>query len=61
MSERYSAGVATAYGAALRGGYTGTYNDFCIDIWNTWFNGFIYKYNIWQIVDWHSAFYICIL
>lgn len=32
MSERYSAGVATAYGAALRGGYTGTYNDFCNDI-----------------------------
>lgn len=32
MSERYSAGVATAYGAALRGGYTGTYNDFCNDV-----------------------------
>ena len=32
MSEKYSAGVATAYGAALRGGYTGTYNDFCNDV-----------------------------
>lgn len=25
----YSAGIATAYGAAVRGGYTGTYDDFC--------------------------------
>lgn len=32
MSERYSAGVATAYGAALRGGYQGSYTDFCNDI-----------------------------
>lgn len=27
--NRYSAGVATAYGAALRGGYEGTYEQFC--------------------------------
>ena len=26
---RYNAGVVTAYGAAVRGGYTGTYEDFC--------------------------------
>ena len=25
----YPAGIATAYGAAVRGGYTGTYDDFC--------------------------------
>ena len=25
----YSAGIATAYGAAKRGGYTGTYGEFC--------------------------------
>lgn len=29
MSQTYSAGVATAYGAALRGGYEGTYAQFC--------------------------------
>lgn len=29
MSVIYSAGVATAYGAAVRGGYTGTYAEFC--------------------------------
>ena len=26
---RYSAGIATAYGAAVKGGYTGTYAAFC--------------------------------
>jgi len=31
MAKTYSAGVATAYGAAVRGGYTGTYEDFCKD------------------------------
>lgn len=25
----YDAGIVTAYGAAVRGGYTGTYEDFC--------------------------------
>lgn len=29
MSNTYSAGVATAYGAAVRGGYTGTYAEWC--------------------------------
>lgn len=29
MSRTYSAGVVTAYGAAKRGGYTGTYDQFC--------------------------------
>ena len=29
MSVRYSAGIATAYGAAVRGGYTGTYEEWC--------------------------------
>ncbi len=29
MAKVYSAGIATAYGAAKRGGYTGTYQDFC--------------------------------
>lgn len=29
MSKSYSAGIVTAYGAAVRGGYTGTYEDFC--------------------------------
>lgn len=29
MSKTYSAGIATAYGAAVRGGYTGSYDDFC--------------------------------
>lgn len=27
--KTYSAGIATAYGAAVRGGYTGTYADYC--------------------------------
>ena len=27
--KTYSAGIATAYGAAVRGGYTGTYEEFC--------------------------------
>ena len=26
----YDAGIVTAYGAAVRGGYTGTYEEFCI-------------------------------
>lgn len=29
MANTYSAGIATAYGAAVRGGYTGTYNEWC--------------------------------
>jgi len=29
MSNTYSAGIATAYGAAVRGGYTGTYDEWC--------------------------------
>lgn len=29
MAETYSAGVVTAYGAAVRAGYTGTYEQFC--------------------------------
>ena len=29
MSVRYSAGKATAYGAAVQAGYTGTYEEFC--------------------------------
>lgn len=29
MSKTYSAGIVTAYGAAKRAGYTGTYEDFC--------------------------------
>lgn len=29
MANTYSAGVATAYGAAVRGGYTGTYAEWC--------------------------------
>lgn len=29
MSTTYSAGIATAYGAAVRGGYTGTYEEWC--------------------------------
>ena len=32
MSKTYSAGIATAYGAAKRGGYQGSYTDFCNDI-----------------------------
>ena len=31
MAETYSAGVVTAYGAAVRGGYTGTYEEFCAE------------------------------
>lgn len=34
MSTTYSAGIATAYGAAVRGGYTGTYAQFCEDMAN---------------------------
>lgn len=29
MANTYSAGIVTAYGAAKRSGYTGTYDDFC--------------------------------
>ena len=29
MANTYSAGIATAYGAAVRGGYTGTYDEWC--------------------------------
>ena len=29
MSRTYSAGIVTAYGSALSGGYTGTYEEFC--------------------------------
>ena len=29
MSKTYSAGIVTAYGAAKRAGYQGTYEDFC--------------------------------
>ena len=32
MAKTYSAGVTTAYGAAKRGGYTGTYEEFCSDL-----------------------------
>jgi hypothetical protein len=32
MAKTYSAGVTTAYGAAKRGGYTGTYEKFCSDL-----------------------------
>lgn len=32
MSTTYSAGIATAYGAAVRGGYTGTYQDYCAEL-----------------------------
>ena len=32
MSKTYSAGIATAYGAAKQGGYQGSYTDFCNDI-----------------------------
>ena len=31
MANTYSAGIVTAYGAAKRGGYTGTYEQFCQD------------------------------
>lgn len=30
-AKRYSAGIATAYGAAKKGGYTGTYEQFCAE------------------------------
>lgn len=29
MSKTHNAGIVTAYGAAVRGGYTGTYEEFC--------------------------------
>lgn len=29
MATTYNAGIVTAYGAAVRGGYTGTYDEFC--------------------------------
>ena len=29
MSRTYSAGIVTAYGAAVRGGYQGTYEEYC--------------------------------
>lgn len=29
MATTYNAGIVTAYGAAVRGGYTGTYEEFC--------------------------------
>ena len=32
MAETYSAGVVTAYGAAVRGGYNGTYEQWCEDM-----------------------------
>ena len=32
MSERVNAGIVTAYGAAVRGGYEGTYTQFCADL-----------------------------
>jgi hypothetical protein len=32
MAETYSAGIVTAYGAAVRGGYTGTYEQWCEDM-----------------------------
>lgn len=32
MSATYNAGIVTAYGAAVRGGYTGTYAQFCSDL-----------------------------
>lgn len=31
MAETYTAGYVTAYGAAVRGGYTGTYEEFCAE------------------------------
>lgn len=34
MSQTTNAGIVTAYGAAVRGGYQGTYNDFCTDLAN---------------------------
>lgn len=32
MSKMYDAGITTAYGAAVRGGYEGTYEQFCTDL-----------------------------
>lgn len=32
MSKKYGTGIVTAYGAAKRGGYEGTYTDFCNDL-----------------------------
>lgn len=32
MAETYSAGIVTAYGAAVRGGYDGTYEQWCEDM-----------------------------
>lgn len=32
MSKKYDAGISTAYGAAVRGGYAGTYEQFCADL-----------------------------
>lgn len=32
MSKTVSAGIVTAYGAAVRGGYQGTYDQFCADL-----------------------------
>ncbi len=29
MATTYNAGIVTAYGAAVRGGYTGTYEQYC--------------------------------
>ena len=34
MSNTYSAGLVTAYGAAVRGGYRGTYEQWCQDMAN---------------------------
>lgn len=34
MSTLYSSGVVTAYGAAVAGGYEGTYAQFCQDMAN---------------------------
>ena len=34
MSQTTNAGIVTAYGAAVRGGYQGSYNDFCTDLAN---------------------------
>ena len=32
MSKKYDVGISTAYGAAVRGGYAGTYEQFCADL-----------------------------
>ena len=31
MANTYSAGIVTAYGAAKKAGYTGTYEEFCAE------------------------------